>query len=78
MAQIVVRNLSDEVKEALRRRAVQHDRSLEAEVRAILSDAVSTVDPVLAWLDDSAALRESVGGVDLPEATRSAARPVDL
>lgn len=29
----------------------------------IPSDAVATVDPVLAWLDDSAALRKSAGGV---------------
>ncbi|QHT57930.1 Arc family DNA-binding protein [Cellulomonas sp. H30R-01] len=72
MAQIVVRNLPYEVMDGLRRRAVQHDRSLEAEVRAILSDAVTSVDPVVSWLDDSAALGEAVGGVDLPEAARSA------
>jgi antitoxin FitA len=36
MAQLVVRNLPDEIKERLKRRARQHGRSLEAEVRDIL------------------------------------------
>jgi len=35
-ASIVVRNLPDETKERLRKRAIRHRRSLEAEVRAIL------------------------------------------
>lgn len=40
MAVLTVRNLPDEVHRALRLRAAQHGRSLEAEVRAILIDAV--------------------------------------
>ncbi|HET7883215.1 MAG TPA: Arc family DNA-binding protein [Acetobacteraceae bacterium] len=40
MAQIVVRNLEDEVKARLRRRAAANRRSMEEEVRAILRDAV--------------------------------------
>ena len=36
MAQLVVRNLPDDVKGRLRRRADRHGRSLEAEVRDIL------------------------------------------
>ncbi len=36
MAQLVVRNLPDDVKERLKRRASRHGRSLEAEVRDIL------------------------------------------
>lgn len=36
MAQLVVRNLPDEVKERLKRRARRHGVSLEAEVRQIL------------------------------------------
>jgi len=39
MAQFVVRDLEDDVKARLRRRAAQHGRSLEAEVRDILRDA---------------------------------------
>ena len=40
MAMLTVRNLPDEVRLALRVRAAQHGRSTEAEVRAILEEAV--------------------------------------
>lgn len=40
MASITVRNLPDETHKALRMRAAEHGRSTEAEVRAILEDAV--------------------------------------
>jgi plasmid stability protein len=39
MAQLVVRNLDDGVKERLRARAKRNRRSLEAEARAILEEA---------------------------------------
>lgn len=45
MAQLVVRYLEDSVKEKLRRRAARRRRSLEAEVRDILRDAVARSDP---------------------------------
>ena len=41
VAQLIVRNLEDSVKEKLRRRAARRRRSLEAEVRDILCDAVA-------------------------------------
>lgn len=40
MAILTVRNLPDEVHRALRVHAAQHGRSTEAEVRAILEEAV--------------------------------------
>jgi antitoxin FitA len=40
MSILTVRNLPEEVHRALRVRAAQHGRSTEAEVRAILEDAV--------------------------------------
>jgi len=40
MAQLIVRNLEEEVKNGLRRRASQHGRSVEEEVRDILRNAV--------------------------------------
>lgn len=40
MAAITVRNLSDETHRALKARAVLHNRSTEAEVRAILDEVV--------------------------------------
>jgi plasmid stability protein len=44
MASITVRNLPDETHRALRVRAAQHGRSTEAEVRAILEEAVRPKD----------------------------------
>lgn len=44
MSAITVRNLSDETHRALKARAAAHQRSTEAEVRAILDDAVASTD----------------------------------
>jgi plasmid stability protein len=44
MAQILVRNLENEVKARLRRRAKRNGRSMEEEVREILRDAAKN-DP---------------------------------
>jgi len=41
MASITVRRLDDNVKKGLRRQAAEHGRSLEAEVREILSRSVN-------------------------------------
>ena len=41
MAMLTVRNLPEEVHRALRVRAAQHGRSMEAEVREILESAIS-------------------------------------
>jgi plasmid stability protein len=40
MAQLIVRNIENKVKERLQRRARRHGRSMEEEVRDILRDAV--------------------------------------
>ena len=40
MAAVTIRNLSDEAHRALKIRAAQHNRSTEAEMRAILEAAV--------------------------------------
>lgn len=79
MAAISIRDLDDEVRERLRIRAAANGRSMEAEVRAILTEAVRPTDDTPGLL---AALLErmgEIGGVDLdlPErATR--ARPARL
>lgn len=44
MAQLVVRNLEEDVKARLQARARRHRRSLEAEVRDILRNAANTED----------------------------------
>jgi plasmid stability protein len=41
MAQLVVRNLEENVKRRLRARAKSHGRSMEEEARVIIRDAVS-------------------------------------
>lgn len=41
MAQLLVRNLDDDVKAKLQRRARKHGHSTEEEVRSILRDAVA-------------------------------------
>lgn len=46
MAMITVRNLSDETYRALKARAADHGHSTEAEIRAILDDAVAPLDRV--------------------------------
>lgn len=74
MATITVRNLDDEVQRRLKRRAARHDRSMEAEARAILSAAVLEGDLVRTWLEVARELRGE--GLDLPE--RSVPRNVDL
>lgn len=66
MAAISVRDLDEDVAGRLKMRAARHGRSMEAEVRAILSEAVAADEedpPNLAQ-----AIRECfsvVGGVDL-------------
>lgn len=64
MAAITVRNLSDETHRALKARAARHRRSTEAEVRAILDEAVAPPDRVrLGSL--LAGIGREAGGVEL-------------
>ncbi|HTW62752.1 MAG TPA: Arc family DNA-binding protein [Terracidiphilus sp.] len=44
MAQILIRNVDERVKARIQRRARRHGRSMEAEVREILSDALKQDD----------------------------------
>lgn len=60
MAMLTVRNLPDEVHRALRVRAAQHGHSTEAEVRAILSNAVKPESRVRLG-DALAALGREIG-----------------
>lgn len=45
MADLSIRNLDDDVKQRLRIRAAEHGRSMEAEVREILSEALRESEP---------------------------------
>lgn len=44
MATFIIRNLPDEIHRALKRRAFDHGRSLEAEVRAIIESKIQDFD----------------------------------
>lgn len=71
MAALSIRDLDDEVRERLRVRAAAHGRSMEAEIRDILTDAVSKPDEsrgLLATLLDRIG---DIGGVDVDIPTRS-------
>ena len=62
MAQLVVRNLEDDVKAKLQARAKRHHRSLEAEVRDILRDAANREDQPAGGLgSEIAALFKDIG-----------------
>jgi plasmid stability protein len=66
MASITIRNIDPQLKARLRVRAARHARSMEAEVRAILRDAVAAEAASRGSLATAIArCFEAVGGVDL-------------
>ena len=69
MAQFIVRQLEDDVKARLKRRAERHGRSMEEEVRHILRNAVKEQNQRLPKLGSRIAARFSKVGLttDLPE-----------
>ena len=78
MAAIVIRNLSPETHRALQTRAAEHGRSTEAEVRAILDEAVRPTARVKLGAA-LAALAHPFGGLDLDIARdRTPAEPIKL
>ena len=76
MAQLIVRNIEEEVVEALKLRAARHGRSAEAEHRELLRAALLR-RPAVSLKDHLLAM--PVAGEDSDfEAERSAARRVEL
>jgi antitoxin FitA len=69
VAQFVVRNLEQDVKARLKRRATGHGRSMEEEVRHILRDAVKDQNQHVAKLGSRMAARFAKMGLttELPE-----------
>jgi plasmid stability protein len=57
MAQLVVRNLEDDVKQCLQARAKRHRRSLDAEVREILRNAARAEERPVGGLGTAIAAR---------------------
>jgi plasmid stability protein len=69
MAQLLVRNLEEDVKTRLQRRAKRHRRSVEEEVRDILRNAVKDEDRSAGGLGSEIAARFRGHGLDsdIPE-----------
>jgi plasmid stability protein len=80
MAQFTVRNLEDDVRDRLKRRAARHGRSMEDEVRQILRNAVKDEDRPEPKLGSRIAARFARVGLDgdLPELHGQDARPADF
>jgi len=80
MAQLVVRNLDDDVKSKLQRRARLHGRSTEEEVRDILRNAVKGEPRAAAPLGSRLAGRFARLGLkqEIPELRGQPARPADI
>jgi len=75
MSTLTVRNLDPKLKERLRVRAAHNGRSMEAEVRALLKDALDDGDKP--EVDLATAIRRRMaplGGVDLPERVQDPVR----
>jgi plasmid stability protein len=72
MSALSIRNLDDRVKERLRIRAARHGRSMEAEVRAILTDAVAEPGDAPGLFDVILDRFSALGGVELELPSRSA------
>jgi plasmid stability protein len=80
MAQLVVRNLDDDVKAKLQQRAHRHGRSTEEEVRDILRGAVRHEGAPARPLGTRIKSRFARGGLekDIPEMRGQPARPADF
>jgi plasmid stability protein len=65
MAALSIRDLDDSVKEKLRLRAARNGRSMEAEIRAILTSAVTDEAPRTDLFNALTQRFARLGGVDL-------------
>lgn len=76
MAQILVRNLENQIKERIERRARRHGRSMEAEAREILRDALKDEERGVGMGTEIAALFTGIGlEEEIPEQRGHAVKP---
>ncbi|NOQ41352.1 MAG: toxin-antitoxin system [Desulfuromusa sp.] len=80
MAQVLVRNLDDDIKQRLKKRAARHGISMEAEVRLILANTLKEKQSLSVGLGSAIALRCKKTGLDepLPELHGHEISPMDL
>ncbi len=78
MAQVIVRNLDENLKAALKQRALRHGRSMEEEVRQILRRAVNEEPTPATKLGSRISARFADVGLDmaLPELRGQSIDPV--
>ncbi len=76
MAMLTIRNLDPSLKDRLRVRAAEHGRSMEAEVRGILQDALDAPEPPAGGnlYERIRARFAPLGGVDLEVPPREQGR----
>ncbi|HIP83711.1 MAG TPA: Arc family DNA-binding protein [Desulfocapsa sulfexigens] len=77
---MVIRNINDDIKERLRKRAMEHGTSMEAEVRLILANALKPEKSNTGSLGNTIAARFGTIGLDtpLPELHGETIIPVDF
>lgn len=80
MAQVVVRNLDDDVKQRLKKRAAAHGISMEAEIRIILANTLKEEKRSSLGLGSIISARFMKTGLDepLPELHGQAISSIDL
>jgi len=82
MAQLIVRNLDEDVKEKLKKRARRHGRSAEEEVREILRNVVKDEGAKKTGLGSRIAARFAKVALaeseEIPELRGHRARPADF
>ena len=83
MPSVTIRNVPDEVHRALRVRAAQHGRSAEAEIRAILENAVQPegrikLGSLLASIGRKINLSDDEFSIFEQSRDKSPAKPVDF
>ncbi len=75
MASLTIRNIDDSLKASLRMSAASHGRSMEEEARQILRQFLLREKSSVGLGSRIARRFAAVGGVELPEVTRSIPRP---
>ena len=80
MAQVIVRNIDEDINDGLKQRASQHGWSMEEEVRQILRRAVNENVPTRTKLGSRIAARFAGAGLDEPlvELRGESITPMDL
>ncbi len=73
MATLTIRNLPDRVRDRLRVRAAENGRSMEAEARTLLEQALIEPGRIdLSWVEAFVEIGRTYGPVDLPIRPREA------